>query len=248
MNFPFLKEETFDLRTQETFVGNTCEIYLPTYFFDKNDVKALAAIVGDRIRTMGIFYFRVDGKLYSMTLPIQYEFQFSSQEKKKIKIKPQMPELECFIFTLKKGDAFVYDVQHRINVDDFKYFMNKMIEGAKLPSYISYENVLPTFLSAMVATNATGLGVDSITVEFMLSELYRNKKQMRDPFRTAYNGNNGYDYKMVRITKVPQLNSAFTAMSGEDITTQMAASIANQRDPNKKSEDKESPIEKVIKY
>lgn len=248
MNFPFLKEETFDLRTQETFVGNTCEIYLPTYFFDKNDKGAIAAIVGDRISTIGIFYFKVDGKLYSLQLPIAFEFQFSEQEKKKLKIKPEIPEIEYMVYTLHHGDAFVYDVLHRQNVDDFKFFMNKIIEGAKLPQYVSYDDALSIFINAMIATKATGLGVDSVSIEFLLSELYRNKKQMQDPFRLAYNGHNEYDYKMVRITKVPQLNSTFTSMSGEDITTQMASSIAKERDPNRRNDDKESPIEKLIKY
>lgn len=248
MKFPFLKEETFDLRTQETFIGNTCEIYLPTYFFNKNDNGAIAAVVGDRISTLGIFYFRVDGKLYSLQLPISFEFQFSEVEKKKIRIKPGIPEIECFIYTLHNGDAFVYDVLHRQSVDDFKFFMNKMIENAKLPQYVSYNDALSIFMNAMISSKATGLGVDSVSIEFLLSELYRNKKQMQDPFRLAYNGKNEFDYKMVRIVKVPQLNSTFTSMSGEDITTQLASSILKQRDGGSDIEEKESPIEKLIKY
>lgn len=248
MNYPFLKEEVFNLRTQETFVGNSCEIYLPTSFFDKNDPNALSAIVGDRISTIGIFYFKVDGTLYKLQLPLFFEFQFSDVNKKKFKIKPEIPEIEYNVYTLKKGDAFVYDILHRQNVDDFKNFMNKLIEGAKMPAYVSYTDVLPIFLTAMTSSKATDLGIDSVTAEFLLSELYRGKKQMHDPFRLAYNGHNNFDYRMVNITKVPQLTSTFTSMSGEDITTQFASSIVKQRDPSKKGINKESPIEKLIKY
>lgn len=35
MDVNFLKEETFGLRTQETFIGNTCEIYIPADYFNK---------------------------------------------------------------------------------------------------------------------------------------------------------------------------------------------------------------------
>ena len=42
MSYPFLKSETFGLRTQETFVGNKCEIYVPDFFFNKDDDNALA--------------------------------------------------------------------------------------------------------------------------------------------------------------------------------------------------------------
>lgn len=248
MNYPFLKEETFGLRTQETFIGNTCEIYLPTYFFDKTNDKALAAVVGDKIKTIGIFCFKVDGTMYELQLPLQFEFQFSDVDKKRLKLSQKIPEMEFQVYTLHNGDAFVYDILHRKNVDDFKFFMNKLIENAKMPAYVSYADALTMYLNAMMSTEVTGLGVDSVTIEFLLSELYRNKKQMRDPFRLAFNGNNEYDYKMVRITKVPQLTSTFTAISGEDIDTQIISSVASARDPKMKDKDKESPMEKIIKY
>lgn len=248
MNCPFLKEETFGLRTQDTFIGNTCEIYLPSYFFDKTNDAALAAVIGDRIRTIGIFYFKVDGTLYNIQLPISYEFQFSEVEKRTFRIKPDIPEIEYQVYILKKGDAFVYDVLHKKSADDFKFFMNKLIENAKMPPYISYEDALPIYMNAMIASDTKGLGVDAVTIEFILSGLYRNKKQMRDPFRLAYNGHNEFDYKMVRINKIPQLTSTFTAISSEDIDTQLVSSILNTRDSSTNGEEVESPIEKIIKY
>lgn len=62
MNLTFLKKEKFGLRTQETFIGNKCEIYLPKYYINKNDTNALATELGERIRTMGLFWFKVDGE------------------------------------------------------------------------------------------------------------------------------------------------------------------------------------------
>ena len=126
--------------------------------------------------------------------------------------------------------------------------MNKLIENAKMPPYISYEDALPIYMNAMIASDTKGLGVDAVTIEFILSGLYRSKKQMRDPFRLAYNGHNEFDYKRVRINKIPQLTSTFTAISGEDIDTQLVSSILNTRDPSTNGEEVESPMEKIIKY
>lgn len=249
MNFPFLKEETFDLRTQCTFIGNTCEMYIPASWFDKNDISAPAAIVGDRIRTIGLFYFKADGQLYSFQQPVSIEFQFTEFEKRKFSLKPGIPEMEFSVYILKHGDAFIYDILHKRNIDDFgKAFMKKLLENGKLPAYISYDDALPTFINAMMATHVDNLGVSCLSIEILLSELYRDKHSLQDPFRLKYNGSNKYGYRMISIRKVPQLNSTFTAMSAEDITTQMASSIAKYRDPKLKGTDKESPIEKILKY
>ena len=53
MNYPFLKKEKFGLRTQETFIGKTCEIYIPEDFFNKSKPEiAIAKELGDRVREL----------------------------------------------------------------------------------------------------------------------------------------------------------------------------------------------------
>lgn len=247
MSYPFLKKDTYGLRTQETFIGNKCEIYIPNYYFNKSKPDiAIAKELGDRIQTMGLFWFNVDGAWYEMQLPLKYEFQFTDRTKKTMKIKPQFPEETYEVFILKRGDAFVYDVLHKKDLDDLKKdFIGKMVENAKLPGTIEYNDSINIFLKAMQATEFTGLGVSAVSLEFMMSEMYRNKKNMRQPFRIAYNGHNGYDYKMVRIIKLPELNSTFTSLIGEDVNNQLVASVLRKREG---ASERESPIEKIIKY
>lgn len=245
LNFSFLKEESFDLRKQETFVGNTCEIYLPSYFFSKNDNNTLANDLGTRISTIGIFYFKVDGKLYHLELPVRFEFTFTSIEKKRMKIKSNFPEIEYYIYTLKNGDAFVYDILHKKDTGDLKFYINKLVEGAALPYDVPYEKALPIFLEAMKITEITNLNITSVSIEFLLSEIYRSKRNMQQPFRLEYNGHNSFDFKMVRLQKIPQLNSTFTGITGEDINTQLVSAIVKTRE---NVQDKETPIEKIIKY
>ena len=93
-NFPFLKQETFNLRVQETFIGNKCEMFIPSYFFNKSNPDiAIAKELGDRVQTMGLFWFLIDGKdWYELQLPLRFEFQFTEADKRKLKIRPNLPE------------------------------------------------------------------------------------------------------------------------------------------------------------
>ena len=245
MSYPFLKSETFGLRTQETFVGNKCEIYVPDFFFNKDDDNALATDLGDRIETMGLLFFFVDGQKYNMNMPIRFQFQFSSVEKKKYTSGNGIKEIMYFVYTLKRGDAFVYDVLHRQSADDFMFFFRKIIENAKLPPYISYEDSLETFLSCMVAAKCENIGLNTVGIEFMLSEIYRDKKNLSRPFRFAYSDANKFGYRMVRFVKLPQLNSTFSGVGGEDINTQLVSAVTRTRE---NGTNVDSPIEKIIKY
>lgn len=245
--FPFLKEEKIGLRTQETFVGKKLEIYLPSYYIDKNDNRAIALDLGDKIESIGLFWFKVnDTDWYELQLPLKFQFQFSSFRKERVKIQPNMPEAEYIVYELKNGDAFIYNVLHKQNVDDMaKDFFGKLIQGAKIPPTVAYEDVADIFFKAMSSSKYTSLGVSALSIELLLSEIYRVRKNLHDPFRLAYNGNNKYDYQMVRITKVPELNSTFTGLIGEDVTSQIVSAVVKNRSG---VEEKESPIEKSIKY
>lgn len=245
MALPFLKQETFGLRTQETFIGKRCEIYLPVNYFNKNDDDAIAAEIGDKVRTTGLFWYNVDGKLYELQLPLKFEFKFSSSEKRRFKIKPYLPEEEYKVYVLEYGDAFVYDILHKKDIDDFaKGFLKKIIENAKLPKTTAYSDAFNIFLSAMQSTGVTNLGVSSVSLELLLSEMFRNKSNLKEPFRIAYTGNE-YGYRMIRITKIPEQNSTFTSLIGEDVQNQLVASILRKREG---APDRKSPVEEVIKY
>jgi len=247
MNFPFLKEETFGLRQQVTFVGNKCDIYLPADYFNRLKPEiATARELGTHIETIGLFWFNVDGKWYELQLPLIFQFQFTDVTKKSMKIKPEFPEILYEVYTLRKGDAFVYDILHRKDVDDFgKVFFNKLIGNGKVPVTIKYSDSLPLFLNAMVATGVTNLNLSSVSIETILAEVYRNKKNTREPFRKVYNGLNEHDYKMVRFTKLPELNSTFTSIMGEDVNNQLVSSVLRHRE---NLPELESPLETLVKY
>lgn len=241
--YSFLRKETNGLRTQFTFVGNECEIYIPRYFFDDE----IAEIIGEYCETVGLFWFKVDGKMYECSFPVKMAFSYSeTYSKKGFKLDPKIPAIDFDVFKLKNGDVFMNDVKVEQNVGNISFFINKLIEGAKLPPYYSYNDVANIFFQALVATGINGkLGVPALSYEFLLSELYRDKNNMHDEFRFAYNGKNYNDFKMVRLVKVPELLSSYTSITGEDINTQLLNSVIRSRE-NKKQ--KYSPLEKLIKY
>jgi hypothetical protein len=242
---PFLREEKIDLRTQVTFTGSKMEIYLPSYFLEDG---TMGAIIGRRVETIGLFWFSVNEKFYEMQVPVRMSFEFSDRRKKNMRLQNGMPIINYDIFTLENGDAFVYDVMYKQSIDDIGFFLSKMIEGGKMPPTISYEEILGVFLKALEVTKINEkFGVGSVTLEFILSELYRDKRNNSDPFRLAYDGKrvSPYDYKMVRIVKVPEMNSTFTGLTGEDINQQLIAAILRNREGR---DERISPIEKIIKY
>lgn len=243
MAYDFLKTEKFGLREQLSFTREKLEIYIPAYFFE----DGIAEVVGNLIHTLGLFWFKVDGKeTYECEFPIAFDFAFSEQRKSHERVKPGLPELDYVIYTLHKGDAFVYNTNHRKDLDDLMGFIDKMIEGGKIPPDISYDEVFNIFLNMLNATGYTGgLGISATTMEIILSQLFRCKGNMSKPFRMGYNGSNPYDYKMVRITKVPEMSSTFMGLMGEDLDQQLISAVNRTREGVTEIE---TPIEKTIKY
>lgn len=242
--FNFLKEETFDLRHQLTFTGKKMEIYLPISYL--NSEPALANVVGEYIETIGLFLFKVDDKTYEIQLPIRFMFGYSERQKWSGKLLPELTSTDYDVFILHEGDIFCYDINHRENLQDIMFFMNTLIEGGKLPNNISYDDILSILLQAMDVTKAGNMGLSSVSYELLLSELYRSKNNINTPYRHYINKfpNKPYEYKMIKLTKIPETSSNFLSLIGEDINHQIVAAIYNTRTGR---EDKVSPAEKLLK-
>ena len=242
--YDFLKEENFGLRTQLTFIGKDLEIYLPINYLTNQ--PSLADVIGEFIETIGIFMFKADGKLYELSLPIRFKFNYSERKKWNGKLTPDLKTQDYDVFVLQKGDAFCYDINHRENLDDIMFFMNTLIEGGKLPDIISYHDVLNLVLQAFDVTKSGNMGLSSVSYELLLSELYRSKNNINTPYRITINKNpsKSYDYKMIKLTKIPETSSTFLSLIGEDINHQIVSAIYNTRTGRK---DKESPAEKLLK-
>ncbi len=242
---PFLKSEKVGLREQIIFQGEKLEIFIPSYFLDEDE--KIASIIGEKVKTLGIFWFRHKEKFYEIQIPVKIVFEFSEMYKDTLKLKSTMPETDYHVFVLKNNDIFLFDVNYKQSVDDFSLsFMAKLIEGAKMPPTVAYDEVMSIFINALQVTQILDkLGVSSVTLEMMLSEMYRNRRNLSNPFRLNFDPNKPYDYRMLRIVKLPELNSTFTSLLGEDIDQQVVSAVLRNREGKP---EKESPLEKLIKY
>ena len=242
--YDFLKEETFELRHQLTFIGDTLEMYIPTTYFTNE--PNMANEMGEYIECMGILFFKTNGKLYDMQLPIKFLFGYSEKKKWTGSLSPELKSKEYDVFILHKGDAFCYDLNHRESLSDIMFFMNNLVEGGKMPDIIPYKNILEVLLLALGVTKAGSIGLSSVSYELLLSELYRSKNNINTPYRMYINDHPGkeYDYKMIKLTKIPETSSNFLSLIGEDINHQIVSSIYNTRTGRK---DKISPAEKLLK-
>ena len=225
----FLREEKEGIKDTIKYVGNEMKIYVPSYFFDDTGKVSLASINGQYTTTIGILWFTESGKNYKFILPVSMEFSYSEKETvKAYKLTPEIPAEDYTVFTLRNGDYFLTDKKHRRDVEDIITFMHKFFQGGKIPCFISYSEAL-TLVEKMMFVSNKDLGVPLLTIEFLLSQIYRDRKNMSSDFRFAYNGKNGYDGKPVRITKVPQLISTFSSIIGEDTNNQLISSVIRSR-------------------
>lgn len=247
MKYPFLKEETVGLRTQVTFVGDELLIYLPKYYLDKDSV--FGEILGNKIDVIGLFWFKTGGKMYEMALPIRMTFEYDEEiEPFKGKLRNDLPICDYRVFKLRKGDALCHDIMHVIKIDDLESMLLKIIDQGKMPATVSYDEAITLFHKLMLATKTgSKLGVGSVMVEVLLSEIYRNKHNPTQPFRKLLNSSSSasmYDFKQVRLTKVPQMNSVFNSLIGEDTFNQIANCVVRVREGHP---DRPSPMEKLMK-
>lgn len=229
MKLPFLMKKTEDQITSYTYVGNSVlEIFIPTINFERSNGRTnLSTRVGRLIDTVGIFYFYEGKDLYFSSLPINIQFEFTSERQQKaFKLNTKIPPNNYTVFTLNKGDKFIYNDIYILNVKDTNGILNTFYQ-AYLPNTIEYGDIYEIFSNAFFATKMKFPAV-SVLLEALLSQLYRSKTNLYEPFRMKYNGRNGYSYKNINIKKVPEVSSLFSSLVGEDGYYQLTQIISNK--------------------
>lgn len=233
------------------FEGEYMEIYIPKTNFDQN----ISYLKGENIETLGIFNFLVysggnrdpkKAELRSLTLPFKIQFQFRKFYDTKIKLSSEIEEDNYRVFVLEKGDLFCIKTEHAKNSANSKDLIF-MIHGGHLPSSVKYDKVLNCYLGTTLL-NGVDLKIPLLIYELILAELCRYKEDINIPFRIAINENNKltqYDYTSISIKKLPSLNSTFAALTFEDINNAVITSIKKTKNGE---EEKDSPVEKILKY
>lgn len=231
------------------FDGDICEVYIPRYFFE----NGLAEKYGNIIKTFGIFNFRVFSKEENKDKAKLHLNKFASPihmtptniEKASLDLFGNGPE-EYMVLTFYKNDTFINSLCVAKNAQDVLKFIT-VITAGKLPSNIPYDKVLEIWLNNL-EINGTKLGVSSVIYELIISEVYRDRKDISKPFRfRAGKGDkvDMLDYKSVNLKTVVNYNNTFTSVTFEDPDYALTTSVNRLRYNEKETV---SPIEKVIKY
>lgn len=225
-----------------------CEFYIPMKYFD--GVAGFATDFGSTIKTMGVFdvgFFENDQlkEMRVLNLPSWITVYVNDFEISNIKLPGEDQEVQCKVLKFYKGNK----VMNATIVEDSENaeMYLKFITNGKVPSSVPYNQSLRLWRKNQVL-NGVHLGVPSVIEELILSATYRDKNDQTKKFATVIGADpkhvSQFDYKMVSARQICQFTSTFTAVTFEDIDSMITSSINRARN---KTEEKPSPIEKIIK-
>ena len=145
-----------------------------------------------------------------------------------------------------KNDIFIENLNSIQKSDNTELFV-KLLNSGKLPPFIPYEKIFKMELDNC-NFNGVSLGVPAVTMEMVISEIYRSKNDLSKPFRFAIGKNpklSQLDYKAINIKQIPSFSSTFASVTFEDINYSLVSSINRTK---YEKEETYSPIEETIKY
>jgi len=239
----FLKDDGENI----VFIGHYMEIYIPeTYFLTK-----LAEIEGTLVKTFGLLPCVVKDKndkiILSETINIPTTIILHFKDIYRTKINLQLnngDEPESYrVLKFYKDDILMSNVVQKDSTNA-ELFINLMCQG-KIKN-VPYDKILSIWQKNL-ELNDVNLGVPSVILELIISEIYRNPKNPNEKFSKLINKNpkeSRLNYRASNIREICSRNSTFAALTFEDFDAMMTASL-NMNKYNKVQV--ESPIEKVIK-
>jgi len=245
-NFNFQEKDD-----QVIFTGAYMEVYVPRFYFD----NGISVLIGDKIETLGIFNFKVfsseekknKAELHTFKFPSFILTEPTSTNYQEIQDLIEESDDKSFaVLKYYKNDIFIDNINVTKKSEYTQLFIN-LLHSGKLPNTIPYDEILGL---EMESTNFNGvnLNVPATVMELIISEIYRDKKDLTKPFRFKA-GKSGkvsmYDYKPINIKQISTFNSTFTGVTFEDIDYNLTASVNKTRYKKKEAI---SPIEKTIKY
>lgn len=246
-------KELVQKNNQIIFHGEVMDIYIPVANFDRK----LSFYNGQYINTLGVFAFDIKtesmaqkgkfGKFHTLKFPNMINFEYSETFKYTGTLdNGKISKNEYHVFRLRDGDVFINNTVQERSSDAVINFITSLHAG-QIPETIPYPELINLYLST-IDINKVNLKNPSVVFELVLSELCRDKKNLKLPFRHTIKNKktyNEYGYKSINLTQLPSLNSTFAALSFQDFDNSVISGV-NQTLNNE--DEKESPIEKIVKY
>lgn len=246
MNIPELEK----VGNSIIFTGEFLDIYIPRASFENKN----ANYNGEYIHTMGIFVFEVktqknidenkSGVFHKLTMPNSIDFQYSDNY---VYTGPLMGALSDTyeVFRLESGNQFIANVLLQQESSEVISFV-KSLHNGYIPKIVPYDKIL-TLYHDILAINNVSLNAPSVIYELIISELCRYSKDLSKPYREIASRReiSQYEYTNIRLNRLPMLNSTFAGLSFENMNDSIITSLERTKTGK---EEKESPLEKTIKY
>lgn len=228
------------------------EAYIPDVIFgDPDKESTIASEYGLGIRSVGIFYMRFfddenqkrnDAPLVTFNYPNMIEMYPTSITKEKLTIDDETENYRVLHF--EKGDIMMnsYVKKSAANCETFL----TLITTGKIPSSLSYEGILQACMKNF-EINDVNPGVPSVTLQLIISEMCRYRKDPSLQFRkVAGKGNvDSHDYKSANMNEVSSYSSVMAALTFERFSDKLASTLYMTKTGAKQTK---SPIEKIISY
>lgn len=196
-----------------------------------------------RVNTVLPILINKETKMNHINLPTTYNINVPPYVTEELKM-PNGDVEKCRVLTYLKNIE-VMDSNIIKDSDNCLTFLQMVMRG-NIPNTLSYPEVITIWRENMLI-NSVHFGVQSDTLEMILSQSYRWKKDPSIPFAKVYgtSGVSPYDYIAVSARDICKYTATFTAMTYEDFDAMVTSSV--NRDL-KNLTDAVSPFEEVIKY
>ena len=232
------------------------ELYIPKILFSPDRIdkdiehSAVATSVGESFRIIALVNARVamtpedkieDSKLYTLNYPQLVITNPSGSETRKIALYPG-DELEEFIVLKYTTGDILMPMQNPQNVDNCTKFLNILVRG-QIPRTIKYEDIFKAWKMNLELNDANP-GVPDAYLQCIISEIYRDRNNPRQPFRMRYGKDmSKNNYEPYNIRSVVSVSSVFSSQTFEHMSRMMTTSVNISR---RGLEQNRSPAEAVL--
>ena len=219
-------------------------------FGDPEKESTVAARYGEGVKTIGLFnmrFFESDTQdrekihIKTFNYPNMIE-SYPSEYESNVSLTINGIEDKYMILKYYKGDIMMNSAIKQ-DSSNCESFLNMLTKG-KIPNTISYTDIFKIWLKNFQINNVNP-GVPSVTLQVIISEMYRNKNNPMEQFRKiAGKGNKSmYDYIAFNMNEVSSYTSVLSALTFERFSDKLTSSINMTKDGVTQNK---SPIEKVI--
>lgn len=228
------------------------EAYIPVDIIgDPDKGNPVAYEFGEGIRTIGLFNMRFyqndemdreSAKLRTFKYPNVITMYPSDRETVELQLAPDMDPEKYLVLKFFEGDVIMSTKIQQVS-KNCEAFMNQLIKG-KLPKGLSYTELYFGW-EKNFEINGVNPGVPAITLQIIISENCRSKKDPMLQFRKIVNDPNVslYDYKVHNMVDICSNSSVLNALIFERFSQMLTNSINMTKEGVKQNT---TPLEEVL--